>query len=314
MRRSDLANSWRDLSTVADGSMGKPEPPSGPPWDLPLAEAPLAFIDLEMTGLDVERDRVVQVCVERVVGGEVRAALCRIVDPTVPLGNSTRFHGIGPDEIATAEPFSSVADEVLSLLDGACLVAHGAKWDVGFLSAELTRLGRTWHCPHFLDTLALARRQVDAPRHGLIPLAAHLGIDNPRPHRADNDVRVTRDLFAHLEGLFRQTRGDARATLRDLWRLSAGRRVVEPAMLAEVKEAVASEGRAEVLYRSANRRAPQRFTFRATRLRSDLDPPVVLGYLQRTRGRRELRLDRILEFRLLQSEEPSPDDEPNTTS
>lgn len=294
--------------------MGKPEPPSGPPWDLLLGEAPLAFIDLEMTGLDVERDRVVQVCVERVVGGEKQSGLCRIVDPTVPLGNSTRFHGIGPDDIAGAKPFASVADEVLELLDGACLVAHGAKWDVGFLTAELGRLGRSWTCAYFLDTLSLARRQVEAPRHGLIPLAAHLGIDNPRPHRADNDVRVTRDLFAHLEALFQQARGEAPATLRDLWRLSAGRRVIEASTLQKVEEAVAREGRAEVLYRSANRRAPQRFTFRATRLRSDLDPPVVLGYLQRTRGRRELRLDRILEFRLLQPEEPSPDDEPTTTS
>lgn len=291
--------------------MGKPEPPPGPPWDLPLAEAPLAFLDLEMTGLDVERDRVVQVCVERVVGGEKQGALCQIVDPEVSLGQSTRFHGIGPDDVASAPTFATVAEEVLSLLDGACLVAHGAKWDVGFLTAELGRLGRSWTCPHFLDTLSLSRRQVDAPRHGLIPLTAHLGIDNPRPHRADNDVAVTRALFAHLEGLFLDARrGGPPPTLRDLWRLSAGQRVVEPSVLAAVEDAVAGGARAEVHYRSANRRAAQRFTFRATRLRSDLDPPVVLGYLQRTRGRRELRLDRILEFRLLQPEEPSPSDEP----
>ncbi|MBV9948547.1 MAG: hypothetical protein JOZ69_16980, partial [Myxococcales bacterium] len=44
-------------------------PPPGPPWDLPVTEAPLAFVDLEMTGLDVARDRVVEICAERVVGG-----------------------------------------------------------------------------------------------------------------------------------------------------------------------------------------------------------------------------------------------------
>jgi len=291
--------------------MGKPEPPPGPPWDLPLADAPLAFVDLEMTGLDVERDRVVQVCVERVMGGEKRDELCCIVNPEVPLGNSTRFHGLGAEDVASAPRFASVAEDVLALLEGACLVAHGAKWDVGFLTAELTRVGRTWACSHYLDTLALSRRLIEAPRHGLIPLTAHLGIENPRPHRADNDVRVTRALFAHLEALFFEARGEGSPpTLRDLWRLSAGRRVVEPRLIATVEEAVAGKGRVEVRYRTANRRAPQRFTFRATRLRSDLDPPVVLGYLQRTRGRRELRLDRILEFRLLQPEEPSPPDEP----
>ena len=32
-------------------------PPDAPPWSLPVQEAPLAFVDLEMTGLDVARDR-----------------------------------------------------------------------------------------------------------------------------------------------------------------------------------------------------------------------------------------------------------------
>ena len=41
--------------------MTKTGPPAGEPWDLPLAEAPLAFVDLEMTGLDASKDRVVEV-------------------------------------------------------------------------------------------------------------------------------------------------------------------------------------------------------------------------------------------------------------
>ena len=42
-----------------------------------MAEAPLAFLDLEMTGLDPESDRVVEVCIDRVVGGNRVAAQAR---------------------------------------------------------------------------------------------------------------------------------------------------------------------------------------------------------------------------------------------
>lgn len=41
--------------------MSRAPPPAGPPWDAPLDVAPLAFIDLEMTGLDPDRDRVIEI-------------------------------------------------------------------------------------------------------------------------------------------------------------------------------------------------------------------------------------------------------------
>src|ERR1019366_2434049 len=39
----------------ADVTKPSAPPPPGPPWDLPVSETPLAFVDLEMTGLDVEK-------------------------------------------------------------------------------------------------------------------------------------------------------------------------------------------------------------------------------------------------------------------
>ena len=61
-----------------------PPPPAGPPWDLAFADAPFAFVDLEMTGLDVARDRVIEVCIERVKNGEREALFSRLVNPEIP--------------------------------------------------------------------------------------------------------------------------------------------------------------------------------------------------------------------------------------
>jgi DNA polymerase-3 subunit epsilon len=63
-------------------------PPPGSPWDLSVGEAPLAFVDLEMTGLDVANDRVVEVCIERVVGGAVVRSLASLVDPGERVGGA----------------------------------------------------------------------------------------------------------------------------------------------------------------------------------------------------------------------------------
>lgn len=269
-------------------------PPAGSPWDGPLARAPLVFVDLEMTGLDPGRDRVVQICVERVEGDSLTGRLLSFVrpEPSVELAAGTAIHGIGPSELDGAPTFDSIADRVLGLIAGGIIVAHGARYDVAFLAAELARLGRSWSCTHYLDTLALSRRALRCPSHRLTALAQLLGFDNPEAHRADNDVRVLRLLFEHLRQALRPS------SARDLWHVSTARRVVRPAIVAAARRAAELGQCARVLYQPCGR-AAQQLGFHVTSVRTDLDPPVVLGYLQHTRGRRELRADRILTFELV---------------
>ena len=139
-------------------------PPPGPPWDLPISEAPLAFVDLEMTGLDVAHDRIVEVCVERWVGRERVASLATLVDPGERIGGAAHVHGIGALEVAGRRRFAAIAGEVLATLGGAILVAHAAAWDVGFLAAECVRAGLTLEVEHWLDTLILSRRALRSRR------------------------------------------------------------------------------------------------------------------------------------------------------
>ena len=267
------------------------DPPAGPPWDLPLGEAPLLFIDLEMTGLDVEQHRVVQLCLQRVVGGELRAELSSLVAlrDGEAMGNS-HVHGITDEDLASAPTMAKLAPEAHRLVEGAILIAHAARWDISFLQAELGRHGIAWACDWFIDTLALSRRLQQAESHRLQALAGAMGIDSPHPHRADNDVAVTRALFGKLCALTDAT------TPRALWKLcKKGARKVSPEVMAAVESALSRRQPARVCYRP-NGRPKQHLVFVATAIRSNLDPPVVLGYLQHTRGRRELRADRILTF------------------
>ena len=269
--------------------MPRPPPPPGPPWDLPIAEAPLAFVDLEMTGLDAALDRVVEICVERVVGGECVAAVSTLIAPSesARVGGAAHVHGIDAVALQGAPPFSAVADELLRVLDGALFVAHAAEWDIRFLAAEMQRVGRPFVIPHYLDTLTLARRAFAFPSHSLDSLCTRLEIPRGTAHRAESDVHAMRVLFDKCVATL------APVSARDLWEVRTGERRARAAIV-DACEAAAKYGAPILVTYRPSRRAPEPMIMVIVEVRSDLDPPRVMGYQLPGRGRRELRADRIL--------------------
>lgn len=263
-------------------------PPPGAPWDSAIAAAPLAFIDLEMTGLDPTIDRVIEIAIERVLDGEVIGRLDSLVRPGDGRFGNAAIHGIAEADLAGAPTFDRVAPEVLALLDGAIPVAHGCTLDRAFLDAELARAGRPERVGPFVDTLVLARRAFAAPSHALAAIAKRLGLPAPvRSHRALDDVRTMRGVYARCVSLLAPT------TPRDLLQVRIGEGLARDLVLARAEEALALGAPVRVTYRAPRRQAEE-FDFVITELRAKLDPPVLLGYLQRCRSRKELRADRVL--------------------
>jgi len=264
------------------------EPPPGPPWDTPIDEAPLAFLDLEMTGLDISVDRVIEVAVERVVGGVLAQRFASLVRPEDGRFGNAHVHGITENDLITAPTFSEIAGEVLAILDGAVPVAHGSTSDRTFLDAELSRAGRDAKVGPFVDTLLLARRAFAAPSYALGPLAKRLGVPaKARSHRALDDVQTMRGVYEKCVGLL------APVTPRDLFQVRVGEGLARDLVLARAAEALACGAMVRVTYRAPKKQAED-FDFVLTELRAKLDPPVLLGYLHRCRSRRELRADRVL--------------------
>jgi DNA polymerase-3 subunit epsilon len=282
----------KSLAKSAAKSLAK-TPPPGAPWDLAISQAPLAFVDLEMTGLDVERDRVVEVCVDRVVGGQRTAFFHTLLNPGERLGGGALVHGIGEAEVAQAPAFGAAAGELASILEGAILVAHAAAWDVRFLLAELGRVDMTLELDFWLDTLVLARRAFAMRSYSLDSLCRELGIERGRAHRADSDVRAMRDLFQRCIEILRPS------SARDLWEVRVGDKKARQAIVDACEAAVEHGAPLAVTYRAAGR-PPEPLSMVVLEVRSDLDPPRIVGYLLPGRGRRELRADRILRV------EPAP--------
>ena len=165
-------------------SPGLAPPPPGPPWDLPLGEAPLCFIDLEMTGLRVGEDRVIEICLEHLHGERTGERFETIINPGDRRG-AEHVHGIADEQLRSAPPFADVADRIVAMMRNAIVIAHGVSWDLAFLRDELTRLGRAGDTPeHALDTVILARRAFHLQSYGLAAVAAALEIPVVRAHRA----------------------------------------------------------------------------------------------------------------------------------
>jgi DNA polymerase-3 subunit epsilon len=244
-------------------------------------------VDLEMTGLDAARDRVVEVCIERVRGLEVEDRLHTLVRPEGGEIGNVHVHGIDAAALADAPTFREIAERVDAILAGAVLVAHGAVWDVAFLEAEMRRSGRELGIPFYLDTLNLSRRAFGLARHSLEALRTHFGLDAARAHRADADVRALREVFARCSAVLEPT------TARDLWEVRIAERKAREHVLAQCREALDAGREITLVYRARSRPAePMRMVLTAIEL--GLDPPRVIGYQLPGRGRRELRADRIL--------------------
>jgi DNA polymerase-3 subunit epsilon len=209
------------------------------------------------------------------------------VRPEDRIGVAAHVHGLDEAALAGAPRFAEIADRVAHAMDGAVLVAHAAEWDASFLTAEMQRCGRELSLVHWLDTLVLARRAFAFQSYSLDALCRELAIDRGRAHRADSDVMAMRVLFERCVAVL------APVSVRDLWEVRIAERRAREAIVASCESAVEHGLPVQIVYRAA-RRAAEPFVMVLTLVRSDLDPPRVIGYQLPGRGRRELRADRIL--------------------
>ena len=153
-------------------------------------------LDLETTGLDAERDRVIEVGAVVFTVDAVGATLERLTDPGRSVPDAVlRLTGISPEDLVGAPAAATVMTELAELLAGRQPVGHGARLDVEFLIAA----GLWPREREILDTLDIARILMPgAQSHSLPVLAAELGLAQPRPHRALDDADATRQLFLRL--------------------------------------------------------------------------------------------------------------------
>lgn len=163
-------------------------------------------LDTETTGLEAYGgDRLVEIgCVEiinRIVTGNVYHVYIN-PERDMPV-EAFNVHGLSAEFLSDKPKFREVADEFLAFIADDTLVIHNAAFDIGFLNAELERIGRpTIARDRVVDTLALARRKHPGGGNRLDDLMNRYGIDSSRrvKHGALLDAELLAEVYGELLG------------------------------------------------------------------------------------------------------------------
>jgi len=172
----------------------------------PIDELALTFVDVETTGLDsTTGDRVCEIALLRVCGDQEIGRFESLVHPQRPMTpGAMAVNGITDAMLVDAPPFAAVLPQVQALLQDAVLVAHNARFDVGFLRYEWQIAGQTLPSLAVVDTLALAQAHYRFRHNSLGAIASELGIIPTSLHRAMADVLITRQVWQRFVAHMRE--------------------------------------------------------------------------------------------------------------
>jgi len=192
-------------------------------------------LDTETTGLDpAAGHRIVEVaCLELFNHIPTGRNYQSYVNPEreMPLA-AFEVHGLSTEFLAGKPRFVEIADDLLAFIGDAPLVIHNARFDIGFLNAELDRLGRTGlESGRALDTVLLARQKFPGAQVSLDALCRRFEIDNSARtrHGALLDAELLAEVYLELIGGRQPTLGLAAGAGDTLPVRSAAQRPVRPA-------------------------------------------------------------------------------------
>ena len=160
-------------------------------------------LDTETTGLDPRTGhRIIEVaCIEMVNRRLTGRHLHKYINPEREIdAGAQAVHGITLEFLADKPKFADIVDEFLEFINGAELIIHNAPFDIGFLNAELDRLGRVpvgTICQSVTDTLRMAKELHPGKRNSLDALCERYEIDNSTRtlHGALLDTELLADVF-----------------------------------------------------------------------------------------------------------------------
>ncbi len=153
-------------------------------------------LDVETTGGKAGSDRVTEIGAVKVQCGEVIDSFSTLINPERHIPSFiSRLTGISNAMVAEAPKFADIASELNTFLHGAVFVAHNAKFDYGFIRAELARCDITLDMPQLCTVVNMRRYYPGLASYSLGNLCKEFGINLTNHHRALADATATVELL-----------------------------------------------------------------------------------------------------------------------
>ena len=166
-----------------------------------ILKRPLAFFDIEATGISPRADRIVEICIIKLMPDNSRTTHTYRVNPQMPIPEEVvAIHGITDADVADCPVFQEIANELAELLENCDLGGYNiTRFDIPMLTEEFIRAGK----PIDLDKRSIVDVQRifhrKEPRDLTAALSFYAGEEHTNAHGAEPDVIAT---IRVMEGQF----------------------------------------------------------------------------------------------------------------
>ena len=158
---------------------------------------PIAFIDLETTGVSLSTDRIVEIAIIKVLPDGSRQVKRKLINPQIPIPKqASDIHGISDEMVKDASSFKQAANEIKMFIENCDLGGYNSnRFDIPILMEEFLRAG--------MDVDLSNRRMVDVqhifytmePRTLTAAYKFFCEKELLAAHSAEADVSATIDVF-----------------------------------------------------------------------------------------------------------------------
>ena len=191
-------------------------------------KCPLAFIDLETTGVNVASDRIVEIAILKVLplgNGEGSAHPTEMkihrINPGVPIPlEASKIHGIYDKDVKDCPSFSQLSQEIFLFLDGCDLAGYNSnRFDIPMLAEEFLRAGKDFDIKNrkLVDVQSIFHKMEQ--RTLIAAYKFYCGKELTNAHNAEADITATYEVFLSQLNKYKELKNDI-AFLHDFTSMS----------------------------------------------------------------------------------------------
>ena len=158
---------------------------------------PLAFFDLETTGVNVASDRIVEISILKAMPDGTEDVKTMRINPVIPIPlESSLIHGIYDEDIKNAQTFKQAGEELARFLDDCDLAGYNSnRFDIPVLMEEFLRAGIDFDIEnrHFVDVQNIFHQMEQRTLKAAYQF--YCGKDIENAHSAEADIKATYEVL-----------------------------------------------------------------------------------------------------------------------
>ena len=182
-------------------------------------------LDIETTGLSNTVDRITEIGAVRIKGGEVVDRFNELINPEIPIPEKIiNLTGITNEMVNDKPTIDEVLPRFIEFIKDSPLVAHNAKFDMGFIKRNANKMGYPVN-NIVIDTLVLSRILFPKlKKYKLDVVAKHLNVSLENHHRAEDDALCAGLIYSKCIDMLKEKGAN---TLSDINTIFAGKQDIK---------------------------------------------------------------------------------------